>query len=327
MEKIKLKKIKETTTRVLYKIDQDRYRIGGVDFKVRRSTANLSAYLNKNNSNLVDLLTYSVDNNKCYNCSESVSTNRFSRNTFVKYKFCKNCDTSEIKRGFRLTKCIICEVEILYKDIIFSTCGNDECIKEHRNDINESIKETHWINKENSHEITKARVRTRKKNDIKYNRVYTPWNKGKTGIYSKETIEKIRNATIKQMREGRIKKTEQEKKFERYLIQNNINYKYSFIYKRRQFDFLLIDYNTVVELHGDYWHANPKYWDVYGNDDTKKKLYKTQKMKIKDDIIKENMIRESQYSFIQFWEDDILNNFDKIDEEIKKIINNYDKKI
>jgi hypothetical protein len=50
------------------------------------------------------------------------------------------------------------------------------------------------------------------------------WNKGKTGIYSIETIEKIRNAAIKQMGDGRIKKSGQEILFENYLIDNDIKY-------------------------------------------------------------------------------------------------------
>ena len=126
------------------------------------------------------------------------------------------------------------------------------------------------------------------------------------------------------MKEGRIKKTKQEKVFEQFLIHNNIKYIYSFIYKKRQFDFFLKDYNLIIELQGDYWHANPNFWDVNDDDDTKKKLYETQKMKIKDDIIKKELINKSKYSFIEFWEYDIYNNFISV---IQTLTNNFNIKL
>ena len=38
-------------------------------------------------------------------------------------------------------------------------------------------------------------------------------------------------------------------------------------------DILIVEYNLIVEIDGDYWHANPK---IYGN----KVLTKTQKMSV-----------------------------------------------
>jgi len=126
------------------------------------------------------------------------------------------------------------------------------------------------------------------------------------------------------MKKGRIKKTKQEKIFEEFLINNKINYTYSYIYKRRQFDFLLHDYKLIVELQGDYWHANPDYWDIYGNDPTKKKLYETQIMKKKDDIIKKQLIKDSKFDFVEFWEYDIHNNFSYV---IETLITSFNIKI
>jgi len=167
----------------------------------------------------------------------------------------------------------------------------------------------------------KEKTIKRKENDKKLNRVYIAWNKGKTGIYSKETIEKIRNATINQMKNGRIKKTGIEKLFENFLKENNIKYTYSFIYKKRQFDFLIPDFKIIIEIQGDYWHANPMFWDIDNNDSSKKKLYETQIMKIKDDKIKKRLIEDSEYQFISFWEYDIHNNFDKVTKTLFNLIN------
>jgi hypothetical protein len=283
---IKYKLIKEDLYRNVYVIDTDVLELSGKTFQLKKSLSNLSSFLNKMDTTLIEFLNSNLSHNRCLSCDDEITKNRYERNKFITYKFCDKCNKRNIKNKYKKVKCVVCNKTILHKDVIFSTCGDNKCIDTHREKINNSISKTHWTTTDNNNKIEKKRIKKRKENDKKYNRIYVPWNKGKTGIYSKETIEKLRNAAIKQMKEGRIKKTGQEKIFENFLINNNINYTYSFIYKKRQFDFLLHDYNLVVELQGDYWHGNPKFWDVYDNDSSKKKLYETQIMKKKDDVIK-----------------------------------------
>lgn len=134
------------------------------------------------------------------------------------------------------------------------------------------------------------------------------WNSGKTGIYSDETIEKIRAATLKQMENQVFRKTGIERKMEAYLIDQNIPFKYSFILEKRQFDFLLTEANTIIECDGDYWHANPKFYPKPSEWQVNRKQIDQEK----------NMIaKRNGYHILRFWEDDIINNFDKI----KSIIN------
>jgi len=309
MEKIRLIKKKEDGRRIIYTINQDFYIIDDKKFKIMNNTSNLSTYLNKNGTSLIQLLNTCIGN-KCIHCNKDINKNRFERKQFITYKFCETCDIQSIVKLYRNVPCIICGKNVNRKNIIYSTCGDNICISKYRQKINNNISSTHWVNNSNNYdEIIKKRTNTRLKNDKNFNRKYVAWNKGKTGIYSKETIEKIRNSVIKQMKEGRIKKTGQEKIFENFLINNNINYIYSFIYEKRQYDFLLIDYNLVIELQGDYWHGNPLFWDVDNNDNSKKQLYETQIMKKKDDIIKKSIINYSKYNFVEFWEYDIHNNF------------------
>ncbi|PIC75705.1 hypothetical protein CSV74_15015 [Sporosarcina sp. P19] len=60
--------------------------------------------------------------------------------------------------------------------------------------------------------IISKTAKTRKKNG-------TPsWNSGKTGIYTEETIEKIRAATLRQLENHSFQKTKIEKLMEAYLI-------------------------------------------------------------------------------------------------------------
>ncbi len=53
------------------------------------------------------------------------------------------------------------------------------------------------------------------------------------------------------------RKTEIEKTIEKFLLENNIKHKYNFLLDKYQYDFLLYDYNTIIEIKGDYWHAKP----------------------------------------------------------------------
>ena len=154
------------------------------------NTSNLSTYLNKNNSSLLNLLNISINNNKCINCGDEIIHNRFERNLFTTYNFCKKCDISKIVKQYKNVECIICGKKVFKKDIVYSTCGSDNCIKKHKQTTYNNIKETHWTHSDNRENIILKRVSTRIKNDKKYNRKYVAWNKGKTGIYSKETIEK-----------------------------------------------------------------------------------------------------------------------------------------
>ena len=323
MKKLKLKLIKEDTQRNIYVIDQEYVMISDKKFKIDKSTSVLSTYLNKNNSNLILYLNSNINNN-CIHCGKEIDFNRFERNKFITYKYCKDCNNTKTTIMYKKIYCIVCGKEILNKDKIFSTCGDEDCINEHKKNVYQKITDTHWSKTIDKEKILNKISETRLKNDKKLNRVYVAWNKGKTGIYSLETIEKIRNATINQMKNGKIKKSGQEKIFEQFLKDHDIKYKYSVIYKKRQYDFLLIDYNLIIELQGDYWHGNPMFWDIYENDNNKKKLYETQKMKIKDDIIKKKLIDDSKYNFCEFWEYDIYNNFDNI---VKTLTEKYNIKI
>lgn len=112
------------------------------------------------------------------------------------------------------------------------------------------------------------------------------------------------------------RKTGIEIKIEKYLIENNINYKYNFIINSYQFDFILIDRNIIIETHGDYWHANPNiYSDI---DESKKVLNDRQHYKVDKDKEKLSYINNNtNYKIIYLWETDINNN------EYKKILKEW----
>ena len=84
------------------------------------------------------------------------------------------------------------------------------------------------------------------------------WNKGKTGIFTEEALEKIREARSKQ------KFPSQDSKPEKFLqklcnnarikFQKHKNFKLGF--QRHDVD-LFVEPNICIEVDGDYWHGNP----------------------------------------------------------------------
>lgn len=76
---------------------------------------------------------------------------------------------------------------------------------------------------------------------------------------SEEQKEKLRKATLKQMKEGRMptKETKIERMMENKLLFNDISYVKQYHYKLGVADFWLPEYNIIIECDGDYWHSKP----------------------------------------------------------------------
>lgn len=299
--------------------------------KKRNFFSMLSHYCKKYNINLFDILYNSLpDKYKCENCGKLINKENIyiSRAKIIIPKYCcDNCYNENLSKykekqilNMKTKTCCICGKQYIYDNSRprLGTCENEKCKRIAREKLNNKIKETHWTHKDNKNDIIEKRINTRLKNDKEQNRQYTAWNKGKTGIYSKETIEKIRQATIKQLSEQRVHKTGIEKIIENLLKENNINYKYSFILENRQFDFCLLDYNIIIECDGDYWHGNPKFYSI---------LTEQQKMKQKDDLIKTNIAKKNNFFVFHFWEYDINNNLDDIKKQILNKIKDYEESI
>lgn len=213
----------------------------------------------------------------------------------------------------RQRNCSICGVQCLKSKFMLGTCSQD-CYVQKAAARNAEISKTHWTHSDNANSVCEKRIATRKQNDILLERKYVPWNKGKTGIYSAETIRKISNAALLQFQSGSFKKTNIEKIYEDVLKTLGIRYTYSYIFHRRQFDFFLHDYGVFVETHGDFWHGNPNTW---GNT---KPLREHQKMKRLDDFVKKALVEKAGYRYLEFWETDITKNLDIVIELTKEFL-------
>lgn len=86
---------------------------------------------------------------------------------------------------------------------------------------------------------------------------------------------------------------------------NSINYIQQIFINRKSYDFLIVDTKILIEVQGDYWHANPK---IYNESDLikypRKKLISVKDI-WKNDEIKNKNAKKYDYTIIYLWEYDI----------------------
>lgn len=111
------------------------------------------------------------------------------------------------------------------------------------------------------------------------------------------------------------KETFPEKFVRSYLEKESILFKKEYYLnnngKRYYYDYCLED-KKIIEVHGDYWHVNPK---VYTSEAI---LSKTQKENLLNDINKEKFLKELGYDLLIIWEEEIYKRPNEVKEKIKK---------
>jgi len=138
----------------------------------------------------------------------------------------------------------------------------------------------------------------------------------KSKQYASKNRDLMSDRAIKAMKNRRYKKTKPEILTENKLVDLQFNFKYNkIIPKVGQFDFIIGD-NILLEVNGDYWHANP---EVYGKG--KRPLNETQQYKVSRDQEKLKLATELGYRIFYIWEQDINNNDWTVLYKIKDIIN------
>ena len=141
-----------------------------------------------------------------------------------------------------------------------------------------------------SHSIacSNAQQKLRDKNPMAYSEM-----KRKAGIISHKN-------------QHRYKMNKPERKFADFLELNKIEYEYSPIMSKFQYDFKIKDKRILIEIDGDYWHGNPKF---YTNNDIKgkRKLNQIQIDKQINDRKKEQFAEHHRFKLIRIWESDLSN--------------------
>ena len=115
-----------------------------------------------------------------------------------------------------------------------------------------------------------------------------------------------------------------EKLVESILKNNSFSYKREQPVSRWRADFI-VNENIVIEVQGDYWHANPKVYDRSNLNS----LTKVQKKGIIRDKKKKDWILSNDFDYIEVWENDLKYDFDntlkKLIQELRRIENDRGK--
>lgn len=127
---------------------------------------------------------------------------------------------------------------------------------------------------------------------------------------------KVRNATLKQYQDGILdRQTIPQKIVNTILNKNNIKYINEKTFKYYSVDNYLTEYNLIIEVMGDYFHANPLIYTDLNN------INNMQKKDIDRDKRKHTYIKKyHNIEILYLWESDIKNNSLLCEELIKKYI-------
>jgi G:T-mismatch repair DNA endonuclease (very short patch repair protein) len=105
-----------------------------------------------------------------------------------------------------------------------------------------------------------------------------------------------------------------EYNFAKLLDKLKISYIQHFTFKKREFDFLLVDYNVLVETHGCFFHCCKQ--------DKIEAKYPFQKKNIKNDTYKAKLVKfDPTYKLLVIWEHE-MNSSSQLKEKITKFLNN-----
>lgn len=111
-----------------------------------------------------------------------------------------------------------------------------------------------------------------------------------------------------------------ENKFAALLRSMGIEYKrqfkLSYGFKNRYYDFYLPEYNLVIEVQGDYFHGNE---NKFGDN-----LSKMQLENKENDVFKKNLAKIQNYEYLDVWENQINNFPNKVKKKVYDKINNGD---
>ena len=135
-----------------------------------------------------------------------------------------------------------------------------------------------------------------------------PWNKGKKGIHSKETLQKNRewhvNNPVKKFKDTSI-----ELKVEQELILRGINYQKQVpLCKVAIVDFYLPEYRIVIQCDGCYWHSCQE----HGKGGKKGSVEK--------DLRQNAVLTFNGFNVYRFWEHDINTDVAKCLDQLKIMI-------
>jgi G:T-mismatch repair DNA endonuclease (very short patch repair protein) len=137
-------------------------------------------------------------------------------------------------------------------------------------------------------------------------------SKANREAWTKEMKEEQRKKRIEWLRENQLKgNSELETEFKSILEIQNIHYEEQYKKFGYLWDFYISETDALIEVHGDFYHCNPKKWD--------KPEYDIQRVTVNNDQKKKKIIEENDEELHIFWEHDIKNNRNEVIRRLLKI--------
>ncbi len=109
------------------------------------------------------------------------------------------------------------------------------------------------------------------------------------------------------------KMTKPERDFAKMLKEIGVEFESQKVIKKKIYDFYIPSKNMIVEVDGDYWHANPLIYEG-------KELNKIQSRNVKNDKYKDTLARGNGYLLERVWEHDLKNNYQEQKKRFKKLL-------
>ena len=135
---------------------------------------------------------------------------------------------------------------------------------------------------------------------------------------SEENKRRQKELIVNMIADGKMPQTMStpHKKIYDLLLRHHVSVENEYPVKYHSIDIFLIEYNLMIEIMGDYWHATPLKYNINN-------LTKQQKKSIKQDKSKHTYIKKYEnIEILYLWETDINKNIDLCWSLIDKYINN-----
>lgn len=105
--------------------------------------------------------------------------------------------------------------------------------------------------------------------------------------------------------------TKPEREMNQILTELNVEFEPQKVVGYKIYDFYVPKVNLLIEVDGDYFHANPKLY-------TEADLNSIQKRNLKNDAFKDTLANGRGYGLIRVWESDLANKYEEVKANIKK---------
>jgi very-short-patch-repair endonuclease len=182
--------------------------------------------------------------------------------------------------------------------------GNEETLEKKRNarriacERPEYLKKLSEASKRNSSSENMKKVYSTAKDRISYKMRLSNFERWKLKFGEEEAQIRLQDWSQKNRLPALSKDTSPERAFESFLKVLELKYIKQFRTQGYICDFYLPDYNVVVEIDGDYWHANPK---IFSSHDLIGKKKVSAQMIWDHDVKKTKSLIDAEYAVVRYW--------------------------